>query len=44
MERTILLAEKDQKENMALTDENDSEVNGTALHMPTYKQQCKRVL
>lgn len=44
MKRTIHLAEKDQKENVTLTDENDSEVRGTALHMPTYKQQCKRVL
>lgn len=44
MKRTIHLAEKDQKENVALTDENDSEVRGAALHMPPYKQQCERIL
>lgn len=38
IKRTIYLAERDQKENMILTDENASEVRGTALHMPTYKQ------
>lgn len=41
MIRTIHLAEKDQKENVALIDGNDSEVRGAALHMPTYKQQRK---
>lgn len=29
---------------MTLKEENDSEVRGIALNVPTYKQQCKRVL
>lgn len=44
MKRTIYPAESKQEENMTLEAENDSEVRPTALHMPTFKLQCKRVL
>lgn len=44
MKRMIHVVEKNQKENMTLKDENDSEVRGIALNVPTYKQQRKRVL
>lgn len=44
MKRTIYPAERKQEKNITLEAENGSEVRPTALHMPTIKLQCKRVL
>lgn len=42
IKRSIHLLEKEQKENMVLKVENNSEVRPIAVHMPTFTL-CKRI-